>query len=100
MLARLSATDLRRFGYAKLARHAWLDLSGGACWVLTRLAKQGATAGPELARQAGVTDLRAMCDAISYVVRNGIGWRAVPVNFPDWDSVYALYERSSRRGLS
>ncbi|HWG02522.1 MAG TPA: MFS transporter [Trebonia sp.] len=52
---RLSAADLRRFGYAKLARGAGLDLSGGACWILTRLARQGATAGPELARQAGVT---------------------------------------------
>ena len=26
-------------------------------------------------------DLRAMCDAIAYVVRNGIEWRAVPVDF-------------------
>jgi MFS family permease len=52
---RVSATDLRRFGYAKIAREAGLDLSGGACWVLTRLARQGATPGPELARQAGVT---------------------------------------------
>ena len=55
MAARLSGTDLRRFGYAKLARDAGLDLSGGACWVLTRLARQGPTQGPELARQAGVT---------------------------------------------
>src|SRR6201998_3034185 len=51
----LSATDLRRFGYAKLARAAGLDLPGGACWILTMLAKHGATPGPELARQAGVT---------------------------------------------
>jgi DNA-binding MarR family transcriptional regulator len=55
MLTRLSGTDLRRFGYAKLARDAGLELSGGACWVLTRLARQGATPGPELAKQAGVT---------------------------------------------
>ena len=34
---------------------AGLDLPGGACWILTMLAKQGATPGPELARQAGVT---------------------------------------------
>jgi EmrB/QacA subfamily drug resistance transporter len=53
--SRLSAVDLRRFGYAKLARAAGLDLSGGACWILTRLARQGATSGPDLARQAGVT---------------------------------------------
>jgi EmrB/QacA subfamily drug resistance transporter len=55
VLSRLSATDLRRFGYARLARAAGLDLPGGACWILTMLAKQGATPGPELARQAGVT---------------------------------------------
>jgi EmrB/QacA subfamily drug resistance transporter len=55
VLSRLSATDLRRFGYAKLARAAGLDLTGGACWILARLAKQGPTPGPELARQAGVT---------------------------------------------
>jgi EmrB/QacA subfamily drug resistance transporter len=55
VLSWLSATDLRRFGYAKLARAAGLDLPGGACWILTMLAKQGATPGPELARQAGVT---------------------------------------------
>jgi EmrB/QacA subfamily drug resistance transporter len=55
VLSRLSATDLRRFGYAKLARAAGLDLPGGACWILTMLAKQGATPGPDLARQGGVT---------------------------------------------
>src|SRR6201998_2458359 len=55
MLSRLSATDLRRFGYAKLARAAGLDLPGGACWSLPRLARQGAPPGKELARQAGVT---------------------------------------------
>ena len=44
-------------------------------------------------------DLRAMCDAVAYVVRNGIEWRALPVDFPPWDSVYAFYERWSGRGL-
>jgi EmrB/QacA subfamily drug resistance transporter len=55
VLARLSDRDLRRFGYARLARAAGLDLTGGATWILTRLARQGATPGPELAEQAGVT---------------------------------------------
>jgi EmrB/QacA subfamily drug resistance transporter len=55
VLSRLSATDLRRFGYARLARSAGLDLPGGAAWILTMLAKQGATPGPELASEAGVT---------------------------------------------
>ena len=55
----------------------------------------------ELVRAEGrpmVHDLRAMCDAVAYVVRNGIEWRAVPVDFPNWDSVYAFYERWSSGG--
>jgi transposase len=44
-------------------------------------------------------DLRAMCDAVAYVARNGIEWRALPVDFPPWDSVYAFYERWNKRGL-
>ena len=55
VMSRLSAVELRRFGYAKLARAAGLDLSGGACWLLTKLARHGAAPGPELAKQAGVT---------------------------------------------
>jgi len=55
VLSRLSAVELRRFGYAKLARAAGIDLTGGACWILTMLAKQGATHGRDLAKQADVT---------------------------------------------
>jgi transposase len=44
-------------------------------------------------------DLRAMCDAVAYVVRNGIEWRALPVDFPPWDAVYAFYQRWNSRGL-
>ena len=41
----------------------------------------------EIRRAAGrpmVHDLRAMLDAVGYVVRNGIEWRALPVDFPPW----------------
>jgi DNA-binding MarR family transcriptional regulator len=55
VLSRLSAVELRRFGYARLARGAGLDLSGGASWLLTRLARRGPTPGPTLAEEAGVT---------------------------------------------
>jgi transposase len=44
-------------------------------------------------------DLRAMCDAVAYVTRNGIEWRAMPADFPPWDSVYAFYQRWNARGL-
>ncbi|HEX6449822.1 MAG TPA: hypothetical protein VF060_10215 [Trebonia sp.] len=55
VVSRLSAVELRRFGYARLARAADLDLSGGASWLLTRLARRGPTPGPTLAEEAGVT---------------------------------------------
>jgi EmrB/QacA subfamily drug resistance transporter len=56
VVARLSATDLRRFGYARLARSAGIELPGGACWVLAKLARHsGAMPGAELARRAGMT---------------------------------------------
>jgi transposase len=46
-----------------------------------------------------VHDLRAMCGAVSYVVRNGVEWRALPVDFPPWEAVYAFFERWNGRGL-
>jgi DNA-binding MarR family transcriptional regulator len=55
VLTRLSGAELRRFRYNKLARAAGLELPGSGCWVLARLARQGATPGPELAQEAGVT---------------------------------------------
>src|SRR5258708_1077970 len=44
-------------------------------------------------------DLRAMRDAIGYVTRYGIEWRALPVDFPPWTAVYAFFQRWSERGL-
>jgi transposase len=44
-------------------------------------------------------DLRAMVDAVAYVTRNGIEWRAMPADFPPWDSAYAFYQRWNARGL-
>jgi EmrB/QacA subfamily drug resistance transporter len=54
-LARLGGEDIRRRGYERLTALAGLDLPAGSSWILTRLAKQGAVAGEELARQAHVT---------------------------------------------
>jgi transposase len=34
-----------------------------------------------------VHDLRAMLDAIGYVTRYGIEWRALPVDFPPYEAV-------------
>jgi transposase len=55
-----------------------------------------------LRRAAGrpmIHDTRAMLDAIFYVDRQGIEWRALPVDFPPWDGVYAFYQRWNERGM-
>ncbi|MEU1598297.1 IS5 family transposase [Streptomyces sp. NPDC005708] len=42
---------------------------------------------------------RAILDAISYVVDNGIKWRAMLADFPPWDRVYAFFRRWRDHGL-
>lgn len=44
-------------------------------------------------------DLRAMCDAVFYVVKNGVEWRALPVDFPPHAAVWKFFGRWSERGL-
>jgi transposase len=46
-----------------------------------------------------VHDLRATFDTINYVTRYGIEWRALSVDFPPHETVYAFVLRWSRRGL-
>ncbi|GGO06762.1 hypothetical protein GCM10011574_19640 [Microbispora bryophytorum] len=56
----------------------------------------------EMVQAAGrpmVHDLRATLDAVNYVTRYGIEWRALPVDFPPHEAVYAFFLRWSRRGL-
>jgi transposase len=42
---------------------------------------------------------RQMLDAVFYVLDNGIKWRAMPVDFPAWDRVYAFFRRWRQSGL-
>lgn len=44
-------------------------------------------------------DLRAVLDAVRYVSRYGIEWRALPVDLPPWEAVYAFFERWNACGL-
>jgi transposase len=46
-----------------------------------------------------VHDPRAVLDAITYVTRYGIEWRALPIDFPPHEAVYAFFLRWSGRGL-
>src|SRR5215813_7851096 len=75
------------------------DLSD-AQWAVLRPEAEQVMA--EIRRASGrpmVHDLRVVVDAIGYVVRNGIQWRALPVDFPPWEAVYAFFQRWSQRGL-
>lgn len=41
------------------------------------------------------TDRRRVLDAILYVVKGGIPWRLLPVDFPPWKTVYHIFRRWS-----
>ena len=41
---------------------------------------------------------RVMVDAILYIVRGGIAWRQLPVEFPPAGTVYAVFARWARSG--
>jgi transposase len=66
------------------------------------LEKEARVVMTELVRATGrpmVHDLRATLDAIGYVARYGIEWRALPVDFPPYAAVYAFFLRWSARRL-
>lgn len=43
-------------------------------------------------------DMREVCNAIFYLIRNGCQWRDLPHDFPNWQSVYSYFRRWSRDG--
>jgi transposase len=45
------------------------------------------------------TDLRAVLDAIFYRADNGIKWRAMPIDFPPWQTIYTYYRKWVRLGV-
>jgi len=42
---------------------------------------------------------RELLDAIWYVLRGGIAWRALPHDFPPWQTVYSYFRMLKRGGL-
>lgn len=45
------------------------------------------------------TDLRAVINALRYMVRSGCEWRMLPNDFPPWETVYYWFRRLMRRML-
>ena len=44
------------------------------------------------------TDLRAVIDAILYLLRSGCQWRLIPSDFPPWGTVWWYFRRWRREG--
>lgn len=42
---------------------------------------------------------RELLDAIWYVLRNGISWRALPHDFPPWQTVYSFFRLLVKKGI-
>lgn len=38
------------------------------------------------------TEVRSVIDAIFYLNKNGCGWRALPCDFPPWQTVYTYFK--------
>jgi transposase len=59
---------------------------------------------PLLIKKSGRTgrprkhELRSVVDALLYVLRGGISWRALPHDFPPWESVYDHFRRWKQDG--
>lgn len=43
---------------------------------------------------------REMVDAFLYVTHNGIVWRALPTDFPPWKTVYNMFDRWKKKGVT
>ena len=43
-------------------------------------------------------NLRDMLDAILYVVRTGCQWRALPHDFPPWETAYGYFRKMGKTG--
>jgi transposase len=69
-------------------------------WQVLRPEVEAVMAGlTQVSGRPMVHDLRAMVDAVFYVVRNGIEWRALPADFPPHAAVCKFFERWSQREL-
>lgn len=44
-------------------------------------------------------ELREVVNALMYVADNGIKWRALPHDFPAWQTVYGYFRRWSQSGV-
>lgn len=61
--------------------------------------KVWASIEPLIPRGGGSNDNRLFVDAVVYVAKTGIPWRDLPPHFGNWNSIFARFNRWSRKGL-
>ena len=94
-------TDDARAKYRMIARGYPSSMSD-AEWALLEpyFPSPAATATHGLLRGKDMLHpMRRIVDAIFYVRRNGVTWRALPLDFPPWQTVYYWFRRFARAAL-
>ena len=54
---------------------------------------------PDPRGNPGTYEKRDVVNAILYVLKGGIQWRMMPLDFPPWDTVYDHFRRWNKRGV-
>jgi transposase len=62
-------------------------------WVITELLLPAPACSTPSGGRPEKHHRRAVVDAIRYLVKYGIEWRALPVDYPPWRTVYGFFER-------
>src|SRR5436305_11933540 len=70
------------------------DLTDAAWAIIPRLLPPAAAGG-----RRRTTDLRAVLDAIFYLLRTGCQWRLIPRHFPAWGTVYHYFRTWKNAGV-
>src|ERR1041384_2503066 len=74
--------------------HYDTNLSDAAWAILSPLLPPAGTGG-----RRRTTDLRAVLDAIFYLLRTGCQWRLLPREFPAWGTVYHYFRSWKQAGV-
>lgn len=78
-----------------MARHSYpSDLTDAEWALLEPLLPSANTIG-----SPRIVQIREVVNALLYVADNGIKWRALPQDFPAWQTVYGYFRRWSHAGL-
>jgi transposase len=68
-------------------------------WAVLETLLPSALCGTELGGQPEKHRRRTMVDVMLYVAGNGVKWRALPADFPPWQTVYPVLARWRRDGM-